>query len=286
MYTKLASAVVVVLLSSGLAADPPPWPPHAQRTGEYPIEHWTDRLAYEIDHLQEDLHYERVPRNLIRQVDRAARAVAHFQEVLRSTTDAEHLARDFREMDRQVHQLTEELTQSGDSWLVRQSSRIRYADEQLHYLVRGGTISDPGHDAPELLARHAQVLDGQARQLVRLVERSGYAGGNGELTRALHQFVDQAEQFHRAVHQGERGRRLANDFQNLDRTWHWIVDQLNRSEHEFSVLRTAQRVNRVHNQLHDMVIGGEHRHAGPEERTARRPQLEFEIPGIGRFQLR
>lgn len=290
--------LVTLALAVPVFADEAPQRPHQhperqqQRGAAVPsAERWVRQLENEIDHLQEDLYYERgrYPRGLNEQVEQTSSAVAHFRQVLRRNSDQQHVLRDFEEMDRQVHQLVDTLRQSGDSWLRRQASRISYPDEQLHYVLQR-RFGEPSSAPRQLLARHAHVLENEAENLREMVDRVGRR--DDSLRAAIDEFADEAEHFHEVVERGADMQHLHDDFRDVDEAWHDVVDRLNRSSYGLYLRRTAQNVNRVHNQIHSLLTEG-HQEAAVEaperprrvERRRDRPAVEFEIPGIGRFRI-
>jgi len=259
------------------------------------IERWVQQLENEIDHLQEDIFYERgrYPAGLQDQARQASGAVTHFRHILRRPRDRQHLLRDFEEMDQQVHQLVRQL-ESGDSWLRRQASRISYADEQLHYVLQ--TRSRDGREgdaARELLARHAHVLESEAKNLQRLVERLGRRSDG--LKKAVAEFAEEAEHFHKVVERGGDVEHMEDDFKAVDAAWRRAVEHINRMPSQIFLMRRAQDVNRVHNQIRDVVTDGDgDQHDSPAEvpqrsrrieRARDRPSIQFEIPGVGRFEF-
>ncbi|MCL4191583.1 MAG: hypothetical protein KJZ87_07540, partial [Thermoguttaceae bacterium] len=264
-------------------AGPPRSPPPSPD-----IERWANQLANELDHLQEDLYYERgnnMP-TLTREADEASRAVAHFLEVVSRGADQQHLMRDFQEMDGRVHQLVNRLHQSRDNWLIRQAARIQYADEQLHYALRIRPDGGPTGEYREVLARHAHLLESEARQLEQLVQRIERRDGHGaNLSQAVRDFASEAEHFHEVVEKGADRKHLVDDFQNVDQAWRRAASQVNSSPYGLYLRRVAHRTNQVHNQIVDLLNQGEPRDQ-QRPHTADRPRIEYEIPGIGRFQIR
>lgn len=296
----LVTLLTLAIALPAFAVQPPP-PASAARNGGYrPAERWVQQLENELDHLQEDLYYERgnYPEGLSEQVEEVSRAVAHFRQILRGQSDRQHLMRDFQEMDRQVHRLTDRLNQSGDRWLRRQAARIRYPDEQLHYALQ--TLSaDPRAPSRELLARHAHVLESEAKNLKELTDRVGRR--DDRLRDAADDFAEEAEHFHETVEQGANIDHLRDDFRDVDEAWHRVVEYINRSAYGLYLRRNAQNVNRVHNQMHDLLTAGHEPHqrverdrVAPQQRVApeqrveprrERPAIEFEVPGVGRFRI-
>jgi exonuclease VII large subunit len=249
---------------------------------------WVRQLASELDHLQEDLLFERgrYPRGLSEQVEQVSLAVAHFQRMRLRTTDQRHLRRDFQEMDRRVHDLVRTLERSRDPWLRRQAARIRYADEQLHYALQR-QFDGSGGSPRDLLARHAHLLENLARDLQQLEDRVNRR--NGRLSEAIEEFVDRAEHFHEVVEQGVSGEHLRRDLQRLDEAWRRVVERLNRSAYTYYFRSAAQNIDDVLQQI-DEILRGRRRvvdaPTSPDEPPPRRrPAIEFEIPGIGRFQI-
>ena len=292
--SPLAALLMFALALPVAAVQPPPPGPAGRNEGLRPAERWVRQLENELDHLQEDLYYERgsYPSGLSEQVEELSRVVAHFGEMLRRQPDRQHLMRDFQEMDRQVHRLTDRLDQSGDPWLRRQAARIRYPDEQLHYALRTGS-ADPRTPSRELLARHAHVLASEARNLENLVDR--VVRRDDRFEDAVDSFAEQAEHFHETVEQGADIDHLRDDFRDVDEQWHRVVEHINRSAYGLYLRRNAQNVNRVHNQVHDLLTGGHepHQRVDPDRAVPRqrveprreRPTIEFEVPGVGRFRI-
>ena len=256
-------------------------------------ERWLQQLVNDLDHLQDDLYYERgtYPQGLMEQVDQVSYAVAHFQQMLGKTNDQKHLQRDFQEMDEAIHKLVRSLDGAGDSWLRRQASRIRYSDEQLHYSLQR-KLEDPRAPSRELLARQAHLLENEAHVFEELAERVNRQ--DRRLREAIDEFVADAEHFHEVVEKGADSKHVHKDFDKLDESWHGVVQRLNSSSYIYYLRNAAQNVNRVHNQIHEMVAGGHqhgHEHVAAEKTVpvnpppARRPAIQFEIPGVGRFQI-
>jgi hypothetical protein len=286
---KVYRAAVVFI---GLVIAPPAFGQPRQElragTSAPSVGRWIRQLASELDHLQEDLFFERgsYPAGLSEQVEQLSLMVAHFQRVQQQSNDQGHLRRDFQEMDRRVHDLVRTLDGSNDPWLRRQASRIRYADEQLHYALER-RLDRPRRDAREVLARQAHLLDGLARDLEQLHDRVDRR--STRLDEAIHEFADHADHFHEVVEEGAGRDHLRRDFEQLDAAWHRVVEGLNRSSYGYYLRSVARDIDRVHNQINELVGGGPasvaERPAAPNQPPQRRPAIEFEIPGVGRFQI-
>jgi signal transduction histidine kinase len=256
-------------------------------------ERWLRQLANDLDHLEEDLYYERgnYPEGLRDRIDQVARSVAHFQHVFRQSDNNSHVRKDFQEMDKQVHELVKVLNQSNDSWLRRQASRLTYADEQLHYNLPDRVENQPGNRR-ELLARQAHLLETEARDLAAIIER--VVRRDQRLREEINTFVEHVDHFHRVVEGGAQGDHVRDDFRKVDKAWHQVVERVNGSSYAYYLRNAAQNVNRVHNQIEDLLNTG-HEEAQketpppakpvPSPPPRRRPAIEFEIPGIGRFQI-
>jgi hypothetical protein len=280
----------LVLIAVNIALPAVGQPRQELRTGSPApsVGRWVRQLSSELDHLQEDVFFERgsYPRGLNDQIEQRSLMVAHFQRVQQQSNDQDHLRRDFQEMDRRVHELLRTLEGSGDPWLRRQASRIRYADEQLHYALER-RLDRSGGGARELLARQAHLLDGLARDLEHLHDR--VSRRSTRLDEAIHEFAHQADHFHDVVEERANRDHIRRDFQRLDETWHRVVDGLNRSSYSYYLRSVAGDINRVHNQINELVGGGTplvaQRPVARDEQPRRRPAIEFEIPGVGRFQI-
>lgn len=285
---RYRAAVVFVVVAMASPALGQPQQAFRGASSAPSVGRWVRQLASELEHLQEDLFFERgrYPRGLKEQVEQVSLMVAHFQRVQQRSNDRDHLRRDFRQMDRSVHELVRTLEGSDDLWLRRQASRIRYADEQLHFAMQrqGDGSRDGGR---ELLVRQAHLLDSLARDLERLHDRVNRRGRG--LSDAIHEFAQQADHFHKVVEEGASRDNLREDFQRLDAAWHRLVERLNRSSYSYYLRSVARDIDRVHNQISELVGGGHplvaERPTAPSEPPRRRPAIEFEIPGIGRFQI-
>lgn len=297
MQTRTLFAVLFALTAAATAAGD-----EQRRFGQddrsATIERWTDHLVGELEHLQEDIDLEREGddlRGLEAHVEEALTTAVHFQRVLDRDAGREHLLRDFRRVDNTVHKLVERLSSYRQSWLRRAASRIEYADQQLHYLLGASNASGPD-GFRELVARHAHVLEAESRQLEQVAQRERNRRRlDGSLERAIHSFADEAEHFHESVERGADSEHLRNDFAELDRSWHRVVNQINDSPYGVYLRMNAQRVNAVHNQLHEIVTGARHRDAAPEatgyrpgelDRQRREPaRIQLDIPGLGRLRF-
>jgi hypothetical protein len=300
MFLGLLTVPFVLLCDPAFAFQPPqPTPQQPTQTNSLvrSAEQWVRQLENELDHLDEDIYYERgtYPAGLAEQIDRASRAAARFRQVLRRNVAHQQLMRDFNEMDQAVHQLVNSLERSGDPWLRRQASRIRYPDEQLHFVLqRMAADQQPG--SQELLARQAHLLDSEARTLQDLIERAAHR--NDPLRAAARDFAVSAEQFHRVVQRGAGLQRVYNEFQSVDQRWQEVVDQINRSPYGLYLRRSAQNVNRVQNQIHDLLAAAmtpppqqveppQQPIPPPQQVVPQRPRpaIEVDIPGLGRFRI-
>ncbi len=243
---------------------------------------WVGQLADELDHLQEDLYFERSTDGaLVEHVDRALEGAVHFQRAAQVTTDGDHLRRDFREVDRVVHELLDRAAAAQEPWLRRAISRIRYADQQIHYhLHQGVPEADVEADA-SVLARHAQLLRNEIRELDQVADNLRVRTRRDVNLKASIEAVGRdAEHFQNTVRQTADLAHLQRDFQQLDEHWNDTIREINRSPYGVYLRRHAQRVNRVHRQIQQLVAGNV---PAPPERES--PRVEFEIPGIGRFEI-
>jgi len=297
----------LLLTSPPLSAQPPrsgPGPgrgpvPGPGERGSVPqaAEQWTRQLEDELDHLEEDLHYERgtYPQGLAEQIDHTSRTVARFRQLLRRSESPERLLREFQEMDQQVHQLVDRLEASNDGWLRRQAARIRYPDEQLHYVLRRmeGNRRDANH---ELIARQAHLLEREARSLQDLVGR--VARRDDDLQRAIGDFAEAVAHFHQTAERAADQGHLKDDFRDIDETWGKVVERINRSPYGLYLRRNAQNVNLVHNQIYELLTAAPGPPpVGPPQAVPPprippqpppnrpRPTIDIEIPGLGRFSI-
>jgi len=229
-----------------------------------------------------------IPRGLLhKQIDLASRATAHFRQVLRRNADPQHLLRDFEEMDLHIHQLVQMFEQSGDGWLRRQASRISHPDEQLHFV-----LSQIESDAPtgnqQILARLAHTLEREALSLQELIER--VTRRNDPMKDVAKDFTIAVSHFHGVIEKKADFQHIRNDFLETDEQWSHLVDQINQSNYGLFLRRSAQNVNQVQTQIHQILTSAQPGH-GPAVQPPQtqppnsRPAIEFEIPGIGRFQI-
>jgi len=287
IYFRAAVLVTAIAIVSPAVAQRGPGI-SARSSSNSSVIRWVQQLANDLDHLQEDLVYERgsYPAGLREQVDEVSQAVAHFQHVLEQGNDQRHLARDFKEMDEEVHGLVRTLNESEDRWLRRQATRLNYSDDQLHYALRNN-FQDGSGSSHELLIRQSHLLDREAAELQQLAERVNRR--DRRLREAIRAFADEVEHFHQVVEEGADNDHLHDDFRDVDEAWHHVVERLNRSSSVLYLRTAAQNVNRVHNQIHEL-LAADHGQPGEGLDSASRPPrdrraIEFDIPGVGRVQI-
>lgn len=305
VYSSVALLTLFLVPHTVDAAPPPPLrSPTASRSSDTSTERWVEQLEGAIDHLQEDLYFERgsYPTGLQERADRASAAVAHYHEAMRRG-DRQHVMRDFQEMDEEIHELVELLERSGDPWMRRQASRIRYPDEQLHFALRTGPNHREKVDTA-LIARHANLLEREAKSLLDVGDRVNRQ--DQRLHQAIEDFVQEVEHFHQVAEEDGDLDHLRRDFEDLDEAWHEVVQYINQSRYGFYFRRAAQDVNQVHNQIHTLVTQqsrppvvatpvrpqpGTPRPEFPRddlrraEPTRERPAIQFTIPRIGSFSI-
>lgn len=306
MVHRAAIFLMAVAMTGSVVAQPPraTGSRSDRLTSKWTAERWLQQLANDLEHLQEDLHYERgkYPEGLRDLTEETSRTVAHFQHVLDDSKedskddskDGRHLRKDFEEMDNQVHRLVKSL-ETGDAWLRRQAARISYSDEQLHYTLRR-RWKTPKDSSAELLVRQAHLLETEAKSFEALTDR--VIRRDQRLRESIREFVEHADHFHKVVERGADGQHLSEDFGKVDDAWHRVVERVNSSPNYGYYLRTAaQNVNRIHNQIHELVNDGhDHPDHTKEQPTVPakttppppprpRPAIEFEIPGLGRFEI-
>lgn len=211
-----------------------------------------NQLASEVEHLLEDIAIEgRATRQLYDQADAVMREVLHFQRSIRPGVSREHIVRDFRAMDQQVHSLLQSLQSSDEISLRRGIARVNYADQQLHFAVFQGDESRQVR--AEVIARQAHALEAEAKQLARTARFVLHGRRAQELLTAIEQFAEEAEHFHEGFEGGAPPEHVDRDFAALDESWHKVVRQLNASPASAFLFRRAQRVNAIHNQLHRLL---------------------------------
>lgn len=243
---------------------------------------WIGRLADELDHLQEDLYFERSTDGaLVEYVDRALEGAVHFQRAAQVTTNGDHLRRDFRELDRVVHELLDRAAAAQEPWLRRAISRIRYADQQIHYHLHQGVPESDVEADHSVLARHARLLRNEIRELEQVADNLRVRTRRDvNLQASIEAVARDAEHFQNTAQRTTDLAHLQRDFQQLDEHWNDAIRQINRSPYGVYLRRHAQRVNRVHRQIQQLVAGNP---PAPPDRNS--PRVEFEIPGIGRFEI-
>ena len=287
IYFRAAVLLTLIAIASPAAAQRGP-DISARSSTNSSVNRWVQQLASDLDHLQEDLVYERgsYPAGLREQVDEVSQSVAHFQHVLEQSNDQRHLARDFKAMDEEVHRLVRTLNQSEDRWLRRQGARLNYSDDQLHYALRDN-LQNESESSREVLIRQVHLLDREAAELQQLAERVNRR--DRRLREAIRDFADKVEHFHQVVEDGGDGDHVHEDFRDVDEAWHHVVERLNRSTPVLYLRTAAQNVNRVHNQIHEL-LAADHGHTGEGLDSASRPTrdrraIQFDIPGVGRVQI-
>lgn len=233
---RTAILFVMIALAAPAAAEPP----RNALTASASADRWVQQLANDVDHLQKDIYFER-GRNPDRFPERVDH-VAHFQTLQAEGVDPQHLQHDFQEMDKEIHDLVKILESADDSWVRRQASRIHYSDEQLHYSLQ---LRTPNPDAPslELLARQSHLLESAARDSRDLAARVNRR--EGDLDKVIREFANDAEYFHKVVEKGADAHHFHKDFQEVDDSWHEVVQLLNQSSYIYYLRSKAEDVNRV-----------------------------------------
>lgn len=306
VYHVITTLAILLLPLSvkGAQPQPPRSPMPPARSSDASVERWVEQLENAIDYLQEDLYFERgtYPAGLQEKADRASAAVAEYRETGRDG-GRRHQMRNFKNMDEEIHELVELLERSGDPWLRRQASRIRHPDEQLHFVLRTRQGNREEVDTA-LIARHAQLLEHEAKSLQDVGDRVGRQ--DQRLREAIERFVQEAGHFREVAEKDADLHHLRRDFDRMDDTWKEVVEYINQSPYGLYFRRAARDVNVVHNQIHTLVT----RQAGPpdvapsvrprpgipqpnlpiederrEEPVRERPAIQFSIPGIGSFRI-
>lgn len=207
------------------------------------------RLVQELEYALHDITNESRQRpQLYQQGDLALREAIHFRNSLQPSSGRQNLYRDFQRLDQNVHELLDRLRASNDASLERSASRIGYADAQLHHALSYGDNSDErGRD---LLIRQARMLEQEARQFAQIA-RQVLVNRDRPLLNDIGRFVDEANHLNETLNKGAPRQHVVRDFSMLDETWHRIVPGLRNSS--AYLLRQADRVNAVHNQLHQLL---------------------------------
>jgi hypothetical protein len=235
------------------------------------------QLAFEVERFQEDVVVElggRRERELYRRADDVLGDLRRFQRGLRPGATRGRLYGEFHRLDRQLHDLLEEVRALGRDQraLLRVAARIEQADQQLHYaLFRGDTTEDHGS---QLLVRQLRALRLEARELERTARYALAGNRPGErLADDLDAFAVAVEHLVKSAETGAGRDHLRRDFAAVDRAWQQVTTSANRLPPlpgTVFLRSRAQQVDNLLDRVYDQLgLRGE------------RPRLLFQ-PGTGR----
>jgi hypothetical protein len=243
---------------SGRGADPAPGPAWtAEQLNE--IRGLVRQLNRDIellaDRILESVEKEKALA-LYRQADRLLGTVVAFEQACRAGVARQDLYRQFENMDRDLHALMEavQAVAQGKPALERGITHVQAADEELHFALSAGDISEA--HMKEVLQRQALALTLVTDGLDRLAEPVlGADQGRGVLKGDLHKLHAAAQKFQQLVLKSRDRQRLHSDFQELNLAWERVVGGLKALPPQESVilLRAAARVDRIHGRLYQML---------------------------------
>jgi tetratricopeptide (TPR) repeat protein len=191
------------------------------------VQHLTSALQL----LQEDLRIElRGPkeRELYNRADEVLGDLRHFRRSLQAGVEREHLYRDFRTMDRKLHDLIGALAERTERrpGLNGSLSRVERADNALHQALSIGDNS--ANRVQEVILRQARSLELSARALNNT---AGYVLHNSprarETEQAIAQFAEAAEHFRKSLRANADQDHLRHDFRDVNRAWYQASQRIN-----------------------------------------------------------
>lgn len=283
MVVKLSVPLVVLAFFAFDAAaqlGPPPRPLPDQQRGRRPDhDHRRDddhqqvlrqarQVAENLENLQQNIRY-RIPgpqgRRLYQQIDQALEAATHFERTLQRDGSRDHIRRDFKQLDGQLHGLIDQVQRATNDPIIRRNlNRLTYADEQLHYAIshtpgghdHGGHRPGNPSEQQELLFRLARALDVATLELDQTANYVLEGSPYGPLVERIEAFSSQCNRFHAAAKKGASFDQLQHQFRDIGRVWGGIVHEINQIQlgrGGISLLRQAERTNVAYQQLHNLL---------------------------------
>jgi hypothetical protein len=259
MSTTARAAALAAAFLAPLAA--PGQPPESKRDREYlrDVRAEATELLRALERLEEDIIDElggQTERKLYRQTESAISAAAAFVALLADGVSRGKLYAAFAKLDARLHQLTDavDALKPESRALRRAASRVRAADDHLHYLLSVGDTSDAR--SATVLKRQAAVLADAAEGLERVASYAiGTAPGRAPLLQDLAKLAKSAKHFADRLEKGAARQDVGPDFEALTKVWDKVTGELQRlapAEHLY-FLRTASQFDRVHERLYRLL---------------------------------
>jgi exonuclease VII large subunit len=211
----------------------------------------TGELRHLIEDMQIDLRNDPESRQLIQDGAKVLDEAQHLTEALRPDANPGHILRDFEEFDAAWHHLADQLRGGNRTrHIARGVAQVDRADQAIHDLLG----SSAGLDRLEI-GRLAGDWARAARHLLTDIEfELRRTRGYDHVTGEARQFVDQTRHFAEAVRPNVDDEHLLRDFQQCDAAWHQLRGRLAEMPRTSYVFRSTQRVERVDESLHQLLV--------------------------------
>lgn len=216
-------------------------------------------LVREMENLQEQISYEMGDaklRPLFHQADAVLARAVHFQDALKFGVARETLYQYFDEMDKKLHELSKGVQEAApkNSAVQRAADRLALADISLHFALSKGDISEERQT--QMMERQADALVFAAKELQRAAHFAASANPKATLVEpAVAKLVKASQEFHMGFQAGKTREQLQEDFKSVNRAWEEVLLRVRDldSQEQIYLLRSAGRVDRVHDHLYSLL---------------------------------
>lgn len=191
---------------------------------------------------------------LFRRTEMALVEAVRFRDLIGTGAAPQKVLSEFESLDDHVQGVLPVLLSSQNPALRRSGSRVAYADEQLRALVATGAARRPS----ELVPRQARVLSAEAARLERAArfdvaqidaDDVGTRRGDPELVAAIRAFSEATDRFDLTAETERDPGHLAKSFSAVDVGWRRVVELANANRLGVFVLRRAERVGTIHEEI-------------------------------------
>jgi len=217
------------------------------------------RLTAAVENLQEDLVGElngRKERDLYQRADAVLRALRQMRRGMRGGVERAWLHRQFQDMDRQLHELTDAaaVLDRDHPSLRRSLRRVAQADRDLHYAIGQG---DPTPDRGRvILERQAQALAQETAEFQRTAQYVlRPAPARAGLLRTIDRLQEMAAGLAAATAAGRDREPLQRDFATFNVAWETVTRELARlpGPDNLYLYRRAERVDDQADRIHQLL---------------------------------
>lgn len=210
--------------------------------------------AQEVESLQDLIAQQKgeKERALYHLADAVLADAESFQKLIKPDCPCERLCTAFDAQSRKIDEIVTTLlglTAAQDS-MKRSATRVRAADDQLHYALFAKDASPDR--VKQLLKRQTRGLLEAAQQLAKAGEyRLGATPGNSVLAGNLRKLAAEVEQFQKELATEKDTTQLRKDFAALNQAWDRVVQEMRvlKAGEFMHLIRAAGQFDRAHERL-------------------------------------